>query len=104
MYYTNCMNYMYMLYPCVLHSFLLGTGLPYNCEAVQSETPATLNMQQRLHCLLTVRTTVKLMPGEQAFLNYGPQFWKDTKSTSKGHKYLYICAYIYTHIYLSVPI
>ena len=101
MYYTNCMNYMYMLYPCVLHSFLLGTGLPNNCEAAQSDTPATLNMQQLLHCMLTVRTTAKLMPGTQVFLPYGPEFWKATTSTTKGHTYLYICAYIFTHIYIN---
>jgi hypothetical protein len=90
MYYMFCTHYMYMLYPCVLHSFFLGTGRPNNCEAVQSDTPATLSMQQLLHCLLTVRTTVKLVPGEQVFLQYGLKFWKETKATAKGHKYLYI--------------
>jgi hypothetical protein len=47
-------------------------------------------MQQLLHCLVTVRSTVKVLPGEQVFLKYGTEFWKETKATAKGHKYLYI--------------
>jgi hypothetical protein len=96
--YMFCTNNMSTLYPCVLHSFFLGTGRANNCEAVQSDTPATLSMQQLLHCILTVRTIVKIIPGEQVFLNYGPAFWKETKSTAKGNIYLYTCAYISAHI------
>ena len=94
------------MYICIICSdvyvivFLLGTGRPNNCEAQQSDTPATLSMQQLLHCLLTVRTTVKIIPGEQVFLHYGAAFWKETMSTAKGHKYLYIFAYIHALIYI----
>jgi hypothetical protein len=98
---------LYVLYELYGHAislctsiFFLGTGRQNNCEAVQSDTPATLSMQQLLHCILTVRAIVKIIPGDQVFLNYGPAFWKETKSTAKGNKYLYTCAYISAHIYI----
>jgi 16S rRNA G966 N2-methylase RsmD len=63
---------------------LVGTQFTNNVVCHQSDVPATLHMQQKLFGLLVLRTTHKILPGEQVWLSYGHRFWKETKSTAKG--------------------
>ena len=69
----------------------IGTGSSNNCEAVQSETPATLAMQQKLSGLLTIRATGRILPGEPMYLDYGTKFWKNTVATSAGENTIHVC-------------
>ena len=91
-YITDLYNNIYIIHP-------IGTGSSNNCEAVQSETPATLAMQQKLSGLLTIRATGKILPGEPVYLDYGTKFWKNTVATAAGDNTIHVCVYrLHVHI------